>query len=67
MSKPPPAWPPLGLSRPAQRALANAGILSLTDLARHSEKGVASLHGMGPTGIVKLKDALTAGGLAFTS
>lgn len=60
------AWPPKGLSKPAQRALANAGITSLAELARRTEKDVAALHGMGPTGIVVLRAALASEGSAFS-
>lgn len=58
-------WPPRGLAKPAQRALSNAGIASLRDLARRTQKDVAGLHGMGPTGVVVLSAALAAAGLAF--
>jgi hypothetical protein len=56
---------PSGLSRPAQRALATAEITTVADLAARTESEVASLHGMGPTGIRLLADALAARGLTF--
>lgn len=58
------AFPP-GLSGPALRALATAGIASLDALAAWTEADVAALHGMGPTGVVRLREALHARGLDF--
>jgi predicted RecB family nuclease len=54
-----------GLSAPARRALQGAGVDSLKKLARHSEKDILALHGMGPSAIPKLRAALKAQGLAF--
>lgn len=54
-----------GLSAPARRALLGAGVDSLKKLARHSEKDILALHGMGPSAIPKLRAALKAGGLGF--
>ena len=53
------------LARPAQRALANAGVTCLEDLAERTEIEVAALHGMGPGALATLRDALAAMGLAF--
>jgi len=53
------------VSGPANAALAEAGITSLNDLATHTEKQVADLHGMGPKGIRILRAALAEHGLAF--
>jgi len=58
---------PAGLSGPALRALDRAGIRSVADLARWSEKELAALHGMGPAGLRKLRDALEAKGWRFRS
>ena len=58
-------WPPQGLAKPAHRALADAGIDSLLELARRSEADVASLHGMGARGIQTLRAALAEHGLSF--
>jgi hypothetical protein len=58
---------PRGLSGPALRALANAGIRSMNDLSRWSEPDVAALHGMGPKGVAVLRDALLAHGSQFRS
>jgi len=62
MSKP---WTPAGVAKPAQRALANAGIASLDDLATFPEAKVATLHGMGPKALDLLKAAMAAEGLGF--
>ena len=58
-------WPPKGLARPAQRALAGAGIGDLKSLAARSRAEVAALHGMGPGGLATLERAMAAEGLAF--
>ena len=59
------AWPPPGLAKPAQRALAGAQIDSLERLATFSESEIAALHGMGPNALATLLQALDARGLAF--
>lgn len=56
---------PAGLSGPALRALAHAGIRSLAQLAQHSKKDVAGLHGMGPKGVRVLEQALATQGRHF--
>ncbi|MFE7800709.1 hypothetical protein [Nocardia sp. NPDC057440] len=53
------------LGRPAERALAAAGIQRLSDLTAWTERDVAALHGVGPTAIVKLRAALAANNLTF--
>lgn len=53
------------LSAPARRALEQAGIHSVKDLSRHSEKEILQLHGMGPSSLPKLKEALKKEGLTF--
>ena len=58
---------PVGLSQPALRALAGANIARLEDLTRFSEAQIAKLHGMGPTGLVKLKAALEEKGLSYAA
>ena len=60
----PEAFPP-GLAAPAARALANAGITTLEQLADVSERELRQLHGMGPNAIGKLRAALEARGLSF--
>lgn len=58
-------WPPEGLAKPAHRALANAKIASLKQLAAKREAEVVELHGMGPNGVAVLKRVLKASGLSF--
>ena len=58
---------PAGLSGPALRALSTAGVRSLDELTRWTERDLAALHGMGPKGIVVLGAALQARGLTFRS
>jgi hypothetical protein len=56
---------PAGVPGPALRALDSAGIRSLDDLARWTERDLAGLHGMGPKAIGILRDALRASGRDF--
>lgn len=58
-----PAFP--RLSAPARRALASAGYTRLDQLTRASESDLRKLHGMGPTAIAALREALHARGLSF--
>ena len=53
---------PVGLSGPALRALAHAGIGSMAQLARRSEAELRALHGMGPKALRILKSALAQQG-----
>ena len=53
------------LAAPARRALENAGIKTLRQLAQKSEADILKLHGMGPSSIPKLRAALQAEGLSF--
>ena len=53
------------LGAPARRALEGAGITTLTMLSKYSEKEILKLHGMGPSTIPKLKDAMKKSGLNF--
>ena len=55
------------LSAPARRSLENKGITSLEKLSKFSEKDILQLHGMGPSSIPKLRDALKTVGLSFKS
>jgi len=55
------------LASPAQRALAQAGITQLAQLARISEAQLLQLHGIGPNAIKTLRLALAEKGLAFLS
>jgi DNA-directed RNA polymerase alpha subunit len=56
---------PRALGGPALRALAHAGIRSVADLARWTERDLARLHGMGPKGVAALREALSAAGLTL--
>lgn len=58
---------PPKLGKPAERALANAGIRRLVDLTKFSEVEIKRLHGVGPTAINKLRSALVAKGLSFAN
>ncbi|WJE15173.1 RNA polymerase alpha subunit C-terminal domain-containing protein [Halobacillus sp. ACCC02827] len=53
------------LAAPARRALENNGITSLETLSAYREEEILKFHGMGPSSIPKLKDALKEKGLAF--
>ena len=54
------------LASPAQRALANAGIKNLAQLAKLSEAEIKDLHGIGPNELITLRAALKAKGLSFS-
>lgn len=53
------------IAAPARRALQSQGITTLEELSTFSEKEIASLHGMGPSAMTKLKTALMEQGLHF--
>ncbi len=53
------------LGAPAKRALQNAGIRTLRDLAKWKEAEVLKLHGIGPSSIPRLRKALETAGLDF--
>ena len=53
------------LSAPARRALENAGIQTLKQLSKFSEAEILKLHGMGPSSMPKLRNALKNEGLSF--
>lgn len=54
------------LSAPARRALQHEGIDSLARLSTYSEKDILKLHGIGPSSMPKLRQALAEEGLAFS-
>jgi hypothetical protein len=56
---------PIKLAKPAQRALAGAGVQRLEQLTKLSEAEVKQLHGIGPHALVQLRRALAAKGLSF--
>jgi hypothetical protein len=53
------------LAAPARRALENAGIDNLQQLGTWSERELLKLHGIGPSSIPKLKNALKKKGYAL--
>jgi uncharacterized protein YdhG (YjbR/CyaY superfamily) len=53
------------ISAPARRALESKGIKTVRKLSSFSEKELLSLHGIGPTAIPVLKQALKEAGLEF--
>jgi predicted RecB family nuclease len=53
------------LGAPARRALENRGIITLQKLSEFTQKEILSLHGMGPSTIPKLREALAAEDLSF--
>jgi hypothetical protein len=56
---------PPKLGAPAERALAEAGIKTLKQLTKFSEAEIKQLHGVGPTALGKLRQALEDKGLVF--
>ncbi|WP_433524666.1 DNA-binding protein [Nocardia pseudovaccinii] len=56
---------PAKLGKPAERALAAAGIHRLADLTAWTERDLAALHGVGPTAIAELRAALTESNQSF--
>lgn len=50
------------LSKPAQRALANAGITSLSKLSKWNEADLLKLHGIGPASLPLLRALLKSEG-----
>ena len=55
------------LSAPARRALENAGITELKELATKTEIEILKFHGMGPASMPRLRAALSEKGLKFKS
>lgn len=53
------------LRQPARRALASVGVTQLEQLTSHTEREIKNLHGMGPSGMKQLHEALKQKGLAF--
>ena len=53
------------LSKPALRAMENAGITTLRKLSKYSESDILKLHGIGKTAIPVLKNALKDAGFTF--
>lgn len=55
------------LAKPAQRAIQNAGISSIEQLSKYSEKEVSELHGVGKSAMVIIKQTLEGNGLTFSN
>lgn len=53
------------ISAPARRAFERENILTLKKLSEYSEKEILGLHGVGPSAIPKLNEALKTARLAF--
>lgn len=53
------------ISAPARRALEREGITSLQRLSEYTEADILKLHGVGPSSIPKLKNALGEVNLSF--
>jgi hypothetical protein len=58
---------PVGLSKPALRALASAGYSRVEQFTHVTEADLLRLHGMGPKAIELLRQALAAKGLSLAS
>ena len=54
------------LVKPAQRAIENAGIVSIEQLSTYTEKEVISLHGIGKNAFRIIKETLHENGLDFS-
>jgi DNA-directed RNA polymerase alpha subunit len=52
-------------SKPAASAFEHAGIRTLEDLARHSERDLLAIHGVGPKAIRILREELEARGMSL--
>lgn len=53
-------WREWKIAAPARRALVDAGIVSVDDLRRADFDELKSLHGMGPTTLVRLREGLAS-------
>lgn len=58
-------WKEIGLGAPARRALVNAKIFKVSDLARFTEAQIEALHGIGPSTMPKLLTAMKEEGKKF--
>lgn len=56
---------PLGLAKPALRALEGAGYIQLEQFTKVSESEILQLHGMGPKALEQIRRALAVKGLSF--
>ena len=53
------------IGAPATRALAAVGCFKLKQVSKHTEAELKKLHGVGPTAIERLRQALAAQGMSF--
>lgn len=53
------------LSAPAQRALVNAGITTLEELAQQTDREILGLHGIGKNAMAVIKATLEENGLSL--
>ena len=58
-------WASFPIGEPARRALRNAGLHGLDDLASLTRAQLAALHGMGPKAMTVLTERMQERGLAF--
>jgi predicted flap endonuclease-1-like 5' DNA nuclease len=56
---------PTNIGQPATRALAGIGITKLRQLTRTTEADISKLHGVGPSAIKRLHEALARAGISF--
>ncbi|WP_152391884.1 helix-hairpin-helix domain-containing protein [Paenibacillus guangzhouensis] len=57
---------PSGLSQPALRALAHAGLTNLEQISKLTLQEFKNLHGIGPTAVKPIVEAMEAKGLFFS-
>ncbi|HEY9059899.1 MAG TPA: hypothetical protein VIO64_05245 [Pseudobacteroides sp.] len=55
------------LAKPAQRAILNAGISTIEQLSKYSEKEVSELHGIGKNAMIIIKKTFYENGLTFSN
>lgn len=53
------------LPKPAQRAIMNDGVFTPSDLSRKTLREISALHGVGPSALLILYEALRKNGLRF--
>ena len=61
----PKVWNGLRVMSPAKRALLNAGLLTLDDVAQWRREDLAALHGVGPRALDLIDAALAATGRRY--
>ena len=58
-------WNAIGLGAPARRGLIDAKILKVSDLGKYTKAQIEALHGVGPSTMPKLLEAMNAEGVKF--